>query len=184
MPVRQFVTKMSPKGWAMIGGSVAVAIVFVMLVMNFASKPSYSTLLTGLDPAQMTRAYAAVRDSFGLLGLNTAIDALDGKLAGEAQLALYRNVQDVVLSQLAWFMRNARLTAGSLTDTAATFKAGIAAVSATLDHSLGPSQDARRSVVQQRLGRFRRQMFGQLKEAHLGRRLHGKEPVLRHANRQ
>ncbi|MBV8962877.1 MAG: NAD-glutamate dehydrogenase, partial [Hyphomicrobiales bacterium] len=65
---------------------------------------------TGLDAALMTRAYAAVRDSFGLLELNTAIDALDGKLRGDAQLALYRNVQDVVLSQLAWFMRNARLT--------------------------------------------------------------------------
>ncbi|MBV9050959.1 MAG: NAD-glutamate dehydrogenase, partial [Hyphomicrobiales bacterium] len=94
---------------------------------------------TGLDPALMTRAYAAVRDSFGLLELNTAIDALDGKLRGDAQLALYRNVQDVVLSQLAWFMRNARLTAGSLTETVASFRAGIGAVSASLDRNLGPA---------------------------------------------
>ena len=36
----------------MIGGSVAAAIVFLVLVMQFASAPSYSTLLTGLDPAQ------------------------------------------------------------------------------------------------------------------------------------
>ncbi|MBV8184328.1 MAG: NAD-glutamate dehydrogenase, partial [Hyphomicrobiales bacterium] len=100
----------------------------------------------GLDPALMTRAYAAVRDSFGLLELNTAIDALDGRLAGEAQLALYRNVQDMVLSQLAWFMRNAKLTAGALTETVATFKAGIGEVSATLDRSLGPSAAAARAV--------------------------------------
>ena len=101
---------------------------------------------TGLDPALMTRAYAAVRDSFGLLELNTAIDALDGKLRGDAQLALYRNVQDVVLSQLAWFMRNARLTAGSLTETVATFRAGIGAVSAALDPSLGPAAAAARAA--------------------------------------
>ena len=101
---------------------------------------------TGLDPALMTRAYAAVRDSFGLLDLNTAIDALDGKIAGEAQLALYRNVQDVVLSQLAWFMRNARLMAGSLTETVGTFKAGIGAVSASLDLSLRPAAAAARAA--------------------------------------
>ena len=101
---------------------------------------------TGLDPALMTRAYAAVRDSFGLLDLNTAIDALDGKIGGDAQLALYRNVQDVVLSQLAWFMRNARLTAGSLTETVGTFKAGIGAVSASLDDALPPAAAGARTA--------------------------------------
>ncbi len=108
----------------------------------------------GLDPALMTRAYAAVRDSFGLLELNTAIDALDGKLRGEAQLALYRNVQDVVLSQLAWFMRNAKLTAGSLTETMATFKAGIAAVSSALEASLGPAAAAARAARKAELERM------------------------------
>jgi glutamate dehydrogenase len=101
---------------------------------------------TGLDAALMTRAYAAVRDSFGLLDLNTAIDALDGKIGGDAQLAFYRGVQDMVLSQLAWFMRNAKLTAGSLTETVGTFKAGIAAVSASLDDSLPPAAAAARSA--------------------------------------
>ncbi len=101
---------------------------------------------TGLDAALMTRAYAAVRDSFGLLDLNTAIDALDGKIGGDAQMAFYRGVQDMVLSQLAWFMRNAKLTAGSLTETVATFKAGIAAVSASLDDSLPTAAAAARSA--------------------------------------
>ena len=52
MPIRQFITKLSPKGWAMVGGAAAAAIVFLCLIMNFASEPSYTTLLTGLDPAQ------------------------------------------------------------------------------------------------------------------------------------
>jgi glutamate dehydrogenase len=93
---------------------------------------------TGFDPALMTRAYAAVRDSFGLPDLNTAIDALDGKIAGAIQLSLYRTVQDMALSQLAWFMRNTQLASGSLADTIAVFKTGIGAVAANLDQCLRP----------------------------------------------
>ena len=101
---------------------------------------------TGLDPALMTRAYAAVRDSFGLFDLNAAIDGLDGKIGGEAQLSLYRAVQDVVLTQLAWFMRNAGLGSGALRDTVTTFWAGIGAVSASLDRSLRPAAAAARAA--------------------------------------
>jgi glutamate dehydrogenase len=94
---------------------------------------------TGFDPALMTRAYAAVRDSFGLLDLNTTIDALDGKIAGAMQLSLYRTVQDMALSQLAWFMRNAQLAPGSLAETIAVFKTGIGAIAANLDQCLKPA---------------------------------------------
>jgi flagellar M-ring protein FliF len=65
MPLRQLATKLSPKGWAMIGGAAAASIVFLMLVMNFASKPSYATLLTGLDPAQ-TGKITSTLDSKGI----------------------------------------------------------------------------------------------------------------------
>src|ERR1700729_1517387 len=52
MDIRQFITKLTPKGWAMVGGSAAAAVVFLVVIMHFASAPSYSTMLTGLDPAQ------------------------------------------------------------------------------------------------------------------------------------
>ena len=52
MDIRQFIGKLTPKGWAMVGGSAAAAVVFLVVIMHFASAPSYSTLLTGLDPAQ------------------------------------------------------------------------------------------------------------------------------------
>jgi flagellar M-ring protein FliF len=65
MPVRQLASKLSPKGWAMVGGAVAATIVFLMLVMSFASKPSYATLLTGLDPAQ-TGKITSTLDSKGI----------------------------------------------------------------------------------------------------------------------
>ena len=111
--------------------------------------PTVAARLTGeaaLDPALMTRAYAAVRDSFGLLDLNMAIDALDSKIAGETQLELYRRVQEMALSQLAWFMRNAKLAAGSLAQTVADFKAGIGVVSGSLDESLTPGAARERAA--------------------------------------
>jgi glutamate dehydrogenase len=100
----------------------------------------------GYNPALMTRAYAAVRDSFGLLGLNTSIDALDGKISGATQLGLYRAIQDMTLSQLAWFMRNAQLASGALAETVATFKTGIADVAANLDHCLSTGAARARSA--------------------------------------
>ena len=60
MDIRQFITKLTPKGWLMVGGSVAAAIVFLMVIMSFASKPSYTTLETGLDPAQTGKITAAL----------------------------------------------------------------------------------------------------------------------------
>jgi flagellar M-ring protein FliF len=65
MAIRQFITKLTPKGWAMVGGSAAAAIVFLMLIMNFASQPSYTTLETGLDPAQ-TGKITSTLDSKGI----------------------------------------------------------------------------------------------------------------------
>src|SRR5947208_12785080 len=45
-------TKLSPRGWAVIAASAAAAMLFLYFVFQMASQPSYSTLLTGLDPAQ------------------------------------------------------------------------------------------------------------------------------------
>ena len=106
---------------------------------------------SGFDPALMTRAYAAVRDSFGLHDLDTAIDALDGKIAGAMQLSLYRTVQDMALSQLAWFMRNAQLASGSLTEAIAVFKTGIGAVAASLDQCLRPGAALSRAALAEEL---------------------------------
>jgi glutamate dehydrogenase len=67
---------------------------------------------TGATSAAATRAYTAVRDSFSLQELNAGIDALDCKIGGEAQLALYTSVQDVLVDRLGWFVRNIDLTRG------------------------------------------------------------------------
>ena len=37
--ITETLKRLSPKGWAMVGGSVAAVIVFLVVVMQMASKP-------------------------------------------------------------------------------------------------------------------------------------------------
>jgi glutamate dehydrogenase len=67
---------------------------------------------TGRPLADVARAYALTRDAFGVLDINTAIDALDAKIPGALQTALYRAVQQFTLDRMAWFMRHADFTPG------------------------------------------------------------------------
>ena len=60
---------------------------------------------TGADAAAIARAYCVVRDSMGLLDLNNALDALDGKTGGQRQLELYGSVREILVSRLVWFVR-------------------------------------------------------------------------------
>ncbi len=90
MDIRSFITKLTPKGWAMVGGSVAAAIVFLMLVMHFASSKSYSTLETSLDPAQtgkITSALDAKGIGYEIQNGGTAL-AVDSSQVSQARIAL------------------------------------------------------------------------------------------------
>jgi glutamate dehydrogenase len=98
---------------------------------------------TGASAAAIAAAFAAVRNSFEMPALNAALDALDNKIAGETQLALYADVQDLLLDRLVWFLRNVDLSQG-LAAIVAHYRAGIAAVDAVLDRVLaGDAAQAR-----------------------------------------
>jgi glutamate dehydrogenase len=95
---------------------------------------------TGADAATIATAYAAVRDSYDLLSINRAIDKLDGKVPGSAQLRLYGAAQDLLLSRLVWFIRHVDLAGDGLEATVRRFRPGIAAVEASLASSLSTAQ--------------------------------------------
>src|SRR5690349_4120424 len=86
----QLASKMTPKGWAMVGGAAAAAIVFLVLIMNFASKPSYSTLMTGVDPTQtgkITSTLSTKGIGYQIQNNGTAI-AVQSDKTGDARIAL------------------------------------------------------------------------------------------------
>jgi glutamate dehydrogenase len=67
---------------------------------------------TSADAGQVASAYAAARDVYGLIELNAQVDALDGKVPGEMQLALYAEVRNLVVKETLWFLRNTTATEG------------------------------------------------------------------------
>jgi glutamate dehydrogenase len=86
--------------------------------------PSFVTRLmdaTGRGAREVVRAFAVVRDGFGLPALYREIDALDNKIDGQMQLDLYAAVGRLVLTASAWDLKNG--------DGSAALGAQIAALS-------------------------------------------------------
>ncbi len=106
---------------------------------------------TGAAPAAIAAAFAAVRDSYAMTALNTAIDGLDNRVAGKLQLDLYAAVQDLLLDRIVWFLRNAELSHG-LADVVGHYRDGIAAVAAALDGALSAEALEARAQRRRELG--------------------------------
>ncbi|MEZ5775960.1 MAG: NAD-glutamate dehydrogenase [Hyphomicrobiaceae bacterium] len=81
---------------------------------------------TGHSAASIVAAYAAVEAVYELDRLWAAIDALDARVSGVVQLGLYREVQDLVRRQTAWFLRKVKLGTG-LSSVIETYRPGIVA---------------------------------------------------------
>jgi len=99
---------------------------------------------TGASAASIAAAFAAARQSYGLVDVNGEIDALDNEVGGDLQLSLYAAVQDLLLDRLVWFLRNVDLTQG-LETIIGHYRAGIAQVNAALDAALSKSTAAARA---------------------------------------
>ena len=102
---------------------------------------------TGAPSSSVAAAFAAVRQSYELVALNSEIDALDNKVSGKAQLDLYAAVQDLLLDRLVWFLRNVDLKQG-LETIVMHYRDGIMQVAGALDTALSkPAADARYAKV-------------------------------------
>jgi glutamate dehydrogenase len=105
---------------------------------------------TGASVERIAAAFAAVRDSYGMTALNTAIDTLDGKIGGKLQLALYAAVQDLLLDRLVWFLRNVDLSQG-LAGVVEHYRAGIEAMEGALAQTLSSGMAAARDARHDKL---------------------------------
>jgi glutamate dehydrogenase len=82
---------------------------------------------TGRAAGDVAYAYAAVMAVYDIPSLYAAVDALDGKLEGQAQLGLYRRIQDLLRLQTAWFLRHG-LSENSLREEIDRYRDGVASV--------------------------------------------------------
>ncbi|WP_375463791.1 NAD-glutamate dehydrogenase [uncultured Methylobacterium sp.] len=101
---------------------------------------------TGADAATIVKAYAVTRDAFDLMALNAAIDGLAG-IGGQAQIALYAEVQDLLAGRIVWFIRNLDL-AGGIAPLVARYRDGVSAALAALPSVLGA--EARAAIDRRR----------------------------------
>jgi glutamate dehydrogenase len=90
---------------------------------------------TGAPVDKIAKAFAAVRDSYNMIGMNGEIDALDNKISGKLQLSLYSSVKSLLLDRMVWFIRNVDLNQG-LASVVEHFGTGIEEVWRSLDEAL------------------------------------------------
>ncbi len=87
---RNLLANLSTKGKIALAASVVGVVVVAILLVNFASRPSYSTLMSGLDPAQtgkITKALDARGIGYEIQNNGTAL-AVDATQVPQARIAL------------------------------------------------------------------------------------------------
>jgi len=90
MPVAALASRLTPRGWLIVGGSAVAAILFIYLFVHTVSQPSYSTLASGLDPSQtgkMTSTLSEHGVGYELQNNGTAI-AVQSNQTAAARVAL------------------------------------------------------------------------------------------------
>lgn len=107
---------------------------------------------SGRGPDDIAYAYLAATSAFDLPALWRDIDALDGKITGQRQLELYARVQDLLLEQIAGFLR--RGVSGDLGTVIDEYRRGIATVAETIVTGATERQQAARTEDRQRLEGF------------------------------
>jgi glutamate dehydrogenase len=92
---------------------------------------------SGATAAQIAAAFAVARDSFDFTAHNTAIDALDNRIASSLQIKLYLDLQSQLRRATQWFLRNTNLNLG-INDVVSRFRQGIGELKNTL-HEILPA---------------------------------------------
>jgi glutamate dehydrogenase len=114
-----------------------IATVLANAMINHGGPAFVSELAaaSSASPGEIALAYAATQDVYGLAELNGAIDALDGVVLSEVQLALYERVMTVLRHESLWFLRNAVVSEG-LAGLVERHRAGVSRLRSMLASAL------------------------------------------------
>ncbi len=89
-PVAQLASRLTPRGWLVLGGGLVGTILFFYVFLHMVSAPGYSTLASGLDPSQtgkMTSTLSEHGVSYELQNNGTAL-AVQSNQTAQARVAL------------------------------------------------------------------------------------------------
>jgi len=92
---------------------------------------------TGRNPSDIARAYAIVRDVFGLRTLWEGIEGLDNQVSAALQTSMLLEIQGLVERVTVWFLRNGRQPL-DIAGHVGEFGPGVADLKGCLAEVLGP----------------------------------------------
>ena len=101
---------------------------------------------TGASPERIAAAFAAVRNSFELIALNTDIEMLDNLIPAKLQTDLFIAIQDLLLDRIVWFLRNVDLGRG-LAAVIEHYRAAVVALGEALERVLPDEPRSRRAAI-------------------------------------
>ena len=87
---RAMLANITPRGRIVLGGCLLALVALVFLGMQIASKPSYSMIATGIDPAETSKLTAALDEKgvrYELRNNGTAL-AVEKSQSADARIAL------------------------------------------------------------------------------------------------
>jgi len=90
VPIAQLASRLTPRAWLIAGGATVAAILFIYLFLHTVSQPSYTTLVSGVDPSQtgkMTSTLSAQGVNYQLQNNGTAL-AVQSNQTSQARVAL------------------------------------------------------------------------------------------------
>src|SRR3954466_8463608 len=90
MPFRTLLANTTPKGKAVLAASAVAVLVLLFVMFKVASAPSYTTMLTGLDPAETGKITAALDEKgvqYDIKNNGTALGVVKSQVA-QARIAL------------------------------------------------------------------------------------------------
>ncbi|MGE4428152.1 MAG: flagellar basal-body MS-ring/collar protein FliF [Solirubrobacteraceae bacterium] len=90
MPLPKVLANLSPKGRIAVGGAIVGVLLVAFIMFSLASRPSFTTIVTGLDPAQTGKMSAALDEKgvkYELQNNGTAL-AVEKADVGSARIAL------------------------------------------------------------------------------------------------
>jgi glutamate dehydrogenase len=96
---------------------------------------------TGLAPGDVARAYAVVRDAFGLRSVWQEIQALDGRIAAEQQIAMLRETQGLLERAVGWLLIHCPPPL-DIAGEIGRWRPGVQALTEGLDGVLGSEEQA------------------------------------------
>ena len=104
-----------------------IATVLANAMINRGGPAFVSELMaaTSASAGEVALAYAAVRDIYSLSALYAAVDALDNKVPGAVQLALYAQVEALLYREALWFLRNGNVGATDVAALVERHKTGV-----------------------------------------------------------